>query len=410
MSAVVSGRTAGSDRPGARAGVQPHRTGLLPPPRLLRGAPGPPPTPARSTAPRTGCWPSAATRTSVPSAVIRTASCPGAGFWSTIRCGTRRGQGGTPGRSCTSTRPCTPPTAPWSTASSRRGRWPPWPAGSGRWSSACSTPCPPDHRGLRRAGGRPHPHHRHRRDVRRGRRRPCPLPSLVRRGHRECRPHRRGAGGGARPDGHVPDGAHQLADDRVQRPARLLKASSLDDRPLSRAEIMGFCLTLLVAGNETTRTLISGGVEALARHPDQRAMLVGDPSLVPGAVEEILRWVTPIQAFGRTAVVDVEIAGVAVGPGEFVVMLYASANRDEAGLRTHGRPVPRHPTGAAHPSGLRLRRARLPRSQPGPARGQDLLRGAPRPLPGLSSSRVSPTYTRSTLVRGARTMPVVLAP
>ena len=81
----------------------------------------------------------------------------------------------------------------------------------------------------------------------------------------------------------------------------LLKGSSLEGRPLSQAEIMGFCLTLLVAGNETTRTLISGGVEALARHPDQRDRLVSDPSLIPGGVEEMLRWVTPIQAFGRTA-------------------------------------------------------------------------------------------------------------
>ena len=57
----------------------------------------------------------------------------------------------------------------------------------------------------------------------------------------------------------------------------LLKSSTLGERPLSRSEIMGFCLTLLVAGNETTRTLISGGVEALARHPGQRARLVAEP-------------------------------------------------------------------------------------------------------------------------------------
>ena len=109
----------------------------------------------------------------------------------------------------------------------------------------------------------------------------------------------------------------------------LLKTSSLDGRPLNQAEIMGFCLTLLVAGNETTRTLISGGVEALAGYPDQRALLVDDPSLVAAGVEELLRWVTPIQAFGRTAVVDVEISEVTVEAGEFVVLLYASANRDE---------------------------------------------------------------------------------
>jgi cytochrome P450 len=110
----------------------------------------------------------------------------------------------------------------------------------------------------------------------------------------------------------------------------LLKRADLDGRPLDNAEIMGFCMTLLVAGNETTRSLISGGMEVLAQHPDQRAELAADPSLIPQAVEEMLRWVTPIQAFGRTAVVDVEIGGEVVSDGEFVVLLYASGNRDEA--------------------------------------------------------------------------------
>ena len=92
----------------------------------------------------------------------------------------------------------------------------------------------------------------------------------------------------------------------------LLKTTPLGDRTLDGLEIMGFCLTLLVAGNETTRTLISGGVEALGRHPDQRAALAADPSLMPGAIEEILRWVTPIQAFCRTAVVDAEVGDTTV--------------------------------------------------------------------------------------------------
>jgi cytochrome P450 len=110
----------------------------------------------------------------------------------------------------------------------------------------------------------------------------------------------------------------------------LLKSADLDGRPLSRLEIMGFCMTLLVAGNETTRTLLSGGMEALYQHPDQRARLASDPSLLPAAVEELLRWVTPIQAFGRTAAVDVELGGRHVSAGEFLVMLYASGNRDES--------------------------------------------------------------------------------
>ena len=189
----------------------------------------------------------------------------------------------------------------------------------------------------------------------------------------------------------------------------LLKSSSLDGRPLSRSEIMGFCLTLLVAGNETTRTLISGGVEALARQPDQRAALVDDPSLIPGAVEEILRWVTPIQAFGRTAVVDVEIGGTTVPAGEFVVLLYASANRDEEVFGpTADRFVADRPTLPTHLAfgfgehvciGASLARleARI--------FFEELLARFPHfELCG------SPTYARSTLVRGAEILPLRLAP
>jgi cytochrome P450 len=189
----------------------------------------------------------------------------------------------------------------------------------------------------------------------------------------------------------------------------LLKNSSLDGRPLSRSEIMGFCLTLLVAGNETTRTLISGGVEALARHPDQRAALVDHPSLIAGAVEEILRWVTPIQAFGRTVVVDVEIGGTPVSAGEFVVLLYASANRDEevfgpiADRFVADRPT--LPTHLAFGFGEHVCiGASLARLEAGIFFEELLARFPNFELCG------SPTYARSTLVRGAETLPLRLAP
>ena len=90
-----------------------------------------------------------------------------------------------------------------------------------------------------------------------------------------------------------------------------------------------FLLTLLVAGNETTRTLVSGSAVVLAEHPDQRAALVADPTLMPGAVEECLRWVTPVHAFCRTATEDAVVAGTDVRTGDYLCMLYASANRDE---------------------------------------------------------------------------------
>jgi cytochrome P450 len=90
-----------------------------------------------------------------------------------------------------------------------------------------------------------------------------------------------------------------------------------------------FCMTLLVAGNETTRNLLSGAARALIEFPDQRRRLVADPSLLPRAVDEMLRWVSPITSFARTATADTEIRGQRIAEGDYLVLLYASANRDE---------------------------------------------------------------------------------
>jgi cytochrome P450 len=88
-------------------------------------------------------------------------------------------------------------------------------------------------------------------------------------------------------------------------------------------------MTLLVAGNETTRNLLANGLIALAEHPDQWDRLRSEPALVAPAVEELLRWVTPVLHFSRTATRSTAISGQRVEAGEMVVMLYASANRDE---------------------------------------------------------------------------------
>ena len=109
----------------------------------------------------------------------------------------------------------------------------------------------------------------------------------------------------------------------------LLVGSEVGGCPLSREELFMFLLTLLVAGNETTRTLLSGTTIVLDAYPDQRAALAAEPDLVPGAVEECLRWVTPVHAFCRTAAEDTVVAGTPVGEGDYLCMLYASANRDE---------------------------------------------------------------------------------
>lgn len=108
-----------------------------------------------------------------------------------------------------------------------------------------------------------------------------------------------------------------------------LVTTVVDGDHLDDDELMMFLNQLLVAGNETTRNTISGGLVALAEHPGQWDRLVADRSLVPSAVEEILRWTTAVVYFMRTATTDTELGGVAVGAGDPVVMAYASANRDE---------------------------------------------------------------------------------
>jgi cytochrome P450 len=104
-------------------------------------------------------------------------------------------------------------------------------------------------------------------------------------------------------------------------------AGAVDE--LSEAELAMFLIQLLVAGNETTRNLISGGLAALAEHPDQWAALREDRALIPGAVEELLRWTTPVISFMRTATAATTVRGQVVAAGDPVLLVYASANRDE---------------------------------------------------------------------------------
>jgi cytochrome P450 len=106
--------------------------------------------------------------------------------------------------------------------------------------------------------------------------------------------------------------------------------SVLVEEDLSDDELHMFLNQLLVAGNETTRNTISGGIWALAEHPEQWQRLRDDPSLVPSAVEEILRWTTAVIAFMRTATRDTTLGGVEIAEGDHTLMIYTSANRDEA--------------------------------------------------------------------------------
>jgi cholest-4-en-3-one 26-monooxygenase len=127
--------------------------------------------------------------------------------------------------------------------------------------------------------------------------------------------------------------ANQLAVDRRQNPQQdlisLFMEAEVDGERLSEPEFDAFFLLLAVAGNETTRNAISGGMLALFEHPGQRERLAADLSLMPSAVEEVLRWVTPVIYFRRTATRDAELHGVPVAAGDRVVLYYGSANRDE---------------------------------------------------------------------------------
>jgi len=134
------------------------------------------------------------------------------------------------------------------------------------------------------------------------------------------------------------------AEDLVSVLATVGEGDSEADR-LSEAELAMFLIQLLVAGNETTRNLISAGLAALAAHPEQWAALRADPALVPTAVEELLRWTTPVISFMRTATADCSVRGQAVSAGDPVLLVYASANRDEEvfGPDAGSLRVDRHP-------------------------------------------------------------------
>ena len=112
----------------------------------------------------------------------------------------------------------------------------------------------------------------------------------------------------------------------------LVHATIDDGQSLDENHVIGNALLLLVGGNETTRSAITGGMHALLTHPDQMAMALAsivDGAVGPTVIEEILRWVTPLNNMNRVTTQDVEVRGVTIPAGSQVMMSYISANRDE---------------------------------------------------------------------------------
>ncbi|MDT3438764.1 MULTISPECIES: cytochrome P450 [unclassified Pseudofrankia] len=155
----------------------------------------------------------------------------------------------------------------------------------------------------------------------------------------------RGGPGGSEPGGGGAEGAAAptvemamyaagFAARRRAQPPRddltgLLLAGDFGGRTMSDLDYGSFFVQLVTAGNDTTQTMLSSGLLALLTHPDQLAGLRADPSLAPGAVEEILRWANPLHYFRRTAAADAGVGGVRMRAGDRLATYFTAANRDE---------------------------------------------------------------------------------
>jgi cytochrome P450 len=186
----------------------------------------------------------------------------------------------------------------------------------------------------------------------------------------------------------------------------VLAGAEIDGVRLTDEDLLNFAFLLLVAGNETTRNLIALGTLALIAHPDQCRLLVEDSSLIPGAVEEMLRWNSPVTHMARTATADVEIRGQRIAEGDTVVMLYGSANRDEdifgpdsEEFRATRHPNPHIAFGCGEHSCVGAQLARLEAS----VMFDELLRRFPRLELVGEVDRM-----RATMVPGVKRMPVRL--
>jgi cytochrome P450 len=109
----------------------------------------------------------------------------------------------------------------------------------------------------------------------------------------------------------------------------VLLGSEFDGHRMTDVDFAHFFVQLVTAGNDTTRTMLSGGLLALLQHPEEMTRVRADTTLLPGFIEETVRWANPLHYFRRTALVDTDLGGQPIAAGEKVAMIYTSANRDE---------------------------------------------------------------------------------
>ena len=158
------------------------------------------------------------------------------------------------------------------------------------------------------------------------------------------------------------------------------------DGALSEQEMLSTIFQLVVAGHDTTTSLIGNGTVALLLHPEQRDALVADPALVPHAIEEIMRWDAPVpHSTFRYTTQDVTLGGTVIPAFSQVIISLAAANRDPA---RYGNPRdPRHHPHRHQPPGLRPRHSPLPGGPAGPARGRHSAHRPAQPLPRHAAGR-----------------------
>ncbi len=217
---------------------------------------------------------------------------------------------------------------------------------------------------------------------------------------------------GRRATGEMADYFRGLIAERRRRPgpdllSGLVEAEEAGDR-LTEDELLATCVLLYVAGHETTVNLVGNGLLALLRHPAEWQHLRDDPALLPGAVEELLRYDGPVQRVGRIAAGDAEIGGAAIPSGTLVVGLLGAANRDPAQFADPDRldvtrAEPRH---LAFGSGIHYcLGAPLARLEAQVAIGTLLRR-----FPALTLAVARQTWRPSSTLRGLEALQVVLGP